>query len=435
MEKNFKSILHRTGKYFLIYAAGIIIFLALLYAASVLPRTERYQKNMLISAQNLAECKEGHPEKHGIILDYATDTIILSIAHELSPVTILTPAYVEKGKNDPVNTVSFLKSLKTPRVQTFTTYGRYWHGHSAVMRFAHLLFPLPEIHFLLAGLSLLLAGFSLFFTCRKFGLPETLAIGITLFASRYYFLFLNLQLYPVYFIGLLAILFLAWKNRQVHRLPIFFSIGMLCAYFDFLTAPVITLGLPMLAVCRYDMRQAEKEQSSESGKWKSFLRIYIGYPAIWFAGYVASWGTKILLTAMDSGNFSSTLHQILIRAGLEECKYNVPNLRYQAITDNFTWLRRYIPEEIRIVFFILVLAFLLLIIYEYIRKKRLCEFRIILGTSVIALIPVFVLFCTANHALIHAKWLTYRSLTITAAAAVMLLSAFPVKKKSIQNQE
>ncbi len=359
---------------------------------------------------------------------------MLGISHTLSPSQVLTPVYFER-RNCKTYADAFLKNLEGTEQHQPCSYGRYWHGHSAFIRAVHLLIPLPVICTAASILSVILLIASIFLTYRKFGLPEALSLGIALAAASYHLLFLRLHLYPVFFIGLGGILFMACRNEKKRRMPVFFSLGMLCPYFDSLTAPVITLGLPMLAVCRYDMRQAEKEQSTESGKWKSFLRIYIGYPAIWFAGYVASWGTKILLTAMDSGNLLESIRQIFLRAGFGSSNSRIPFLRYQAVADNFTWLRRYTAGLPRTVFFIIVLAFLVLILYEYFRRKRTCEYRILLGYLVIALIPVFIIFCTANHAVIHAKFFACRGLAVTAAAAVMLLSAFPVKKKSIQNQE
>ena len=154
------------------------------------------------------------------------------------------------------------------------SYGRYWHGNLLFMKTMLLFFDLAVIRNINTVFMFVLIAPTAAGQCFEY----SFAVHIMLLASIFYLwnpgdFFSGERLYYLFLIS-----------------------GILLAYFDFMTAPTITLTFPLALVCLNEKRT-----------WKSL--IFCG--VFWGIGYAGMWAGKwlIALISMKSEFFDDlTMH-------------------------------------------------------------------------------------------------------------------------------
>lgn len=413
--------------YTVIYLILIVCFLGLLYVSALLPHSRKFVRNMRRSAALLEREGGLFPTAGNVMLDHFSDATILNIAfgfHSVSPLDfILCPWHVDKKGKDKVRDLNELVRGNTMNMKCLYYY-RYWHGHSAIMKLCHYFWSLKKIYALIGAVTFFLAVLACILVYERFGKLPTFALFALLALCNFHVFFLSLQFYPVMWLGLGGLIWFCFKNDISGRRPAFFALGMLCAYFDFLTAPVLAFGIPALIVCGQDTVRAE-----ETGKinWKSWGGIWCGYPAAYLAGYVLSWGAKIVMGGVASHDFGEVWYRILLRSG-SSLTDGTPFSRWRALAANFDCLY----SKSQICFYLVCFCFGVLLLANLIRlKQREARFDCFMfaGYLFLAVMPIAVILLLANHAMIH-FWFTCRGLTLTVAACLMTLTAFHPKRKA-----
>ena len=82
-------------------------------------------------------------------------------------------------------------------------------------------------------------------------------------------------------------------SPAVHKRPkweglFFMEVGLLTMYFDFYTAPLITLGFPMVYLYALGLKEGDAPSVKRLGR----------DTALWFGGYVSMWMAKLVLTSL-----------------------------------------------------------------------------------------------------------------------------------------
>ena len=409
--------------YGIIYLGLILIFTGLLTVCAALPKNRPFMKNMIYTAKHLHE--EGDwPNVGGVKLDNYTDALILNVCFTFdssSPLkSALDPGYAYPATDEPgVSAVRYLNVLVSDNKpeMNFYSYRRYWFGHSAVMKILFYFAHLKKIQSSVGFITLLLLFMCCIRVWKNDGMLPALALFSLLGFCCIHVFFLSLQYYPVIWIGLIGLLLLDRFRRPDWRGPVFFSLGMLTAYFDLLTAPVLAFGIPAMIICG---RDARKEEKAGNKSWTVWLRIWFGYPAAWLAGYIISWGTKILLGVLSGGTWTEIINQILLRSGstFEGRKITV----LDALQENF----RDITSNSSLVLILVLCWFGYFLIRRMIEwKKGNLQFslRIMLGYLLLAFMPIAVIMLMVNHTYQHA-YMTFRGLSLTFASLLMLLTSF-----------
>ena len=381
------SFLKKLSVYGLIYGLLIALFVGLLTVSAALPKTRSFMKNIRYSARHLYDEKDW-PNVGGVKLDNYTDSLILNVCFTFdssSPLkSALNPGYAYPSGEEPgisaVHYLNVLVSDKKPEMKYYS-YRRYWFGHSAVMKILLYFTNLDKIQTSVGFITLLLLFMCCIRVLKNDGVLPALALFSLLGFCCIHVFFLSLQYYPVIWIGLIGLLVLDKFSCPDWRGPIFFSLGMLTAYFDLLTAPVLAFGIPAMVICG---RDALKEEKAGNKSRKTWLRIWFGYPAAWLAGYIISWGTKILLGLLSGGTWTEIIQQILLRLGNTFEGKKITML--DALEQNF----RNITSN---------------------------------PSLVLMLMPLAVIILMPNHTYQHA-YMTFRGLALTFASFPMLLTAF-----------
>ena len=293
-------------------------------------------------------------------------------------------------------------------------YFRYWFGHSAIIKILHYAWNIDSIYILNGVLILILSLGALLYTYKMTGLVGALGMFFLLALSNFQVFFMCLEYSPVFIIGLGGLLFLCSRNETTGRGKTFFILGMLTSYFDLLTAPVLVFGIPSLVICGKDFSRLSPAEQREVKNW---LRIWCGGPAAWLAGYILSWGTKLLIGALVCSDIHSVIYRLLLRSGTTT-EWNQPITRWEAVCRNGFFFHTY-NQPVLLLAVIALCVLLTVKIYWWKQHKLKFNLGLFCGYLMLAVIPVMVIWIMANHTYTHANLMTYRGLTLTVAALFM----------------
>ena len=196
--------------------------------------------------------------------------------------------------------VDYLYGTAQPRE---VTYGRYWHGYLVILKPLLYLTNVNTIRLLNASLQLILAGFVAVELGKKgssvFAKAFMISLPFMFFVSSFSSLSLSICLYIM--LGAMLVQ-CKWGNIlsvNSRYMYFFLVVGMITAYLDFLTYPLVTLAYP-LCVCLY----------FESDKTKQGIKKIFIYSLEWMIGYGGMWAAKWVLSDLLIG--STTIKDALI---------------------------------------------------------------------------------------------------------------------------
>ena len=172
-------------------------------------------------------------------------------------------------------------------------YWRFWHGYQVFLRPLLFFFQLQQIRFLSFAAFVCLAAF---FVCQvaRFNASCGLAIVLALLcipaASQ-------ISLFPLMMVWVVPFSLGGWlllrspaADERLLRKAAFLAAGMLCCFLNFLTVPLLSLTIPLLAL--YWKGEFDADSS------KLTLRELLVLSALWLTGYAACWASKWILTAI-----------------------------------------------------------------------------------------------------------------------------------------
>lgn len=194
-------------------------------------------------------------------------------------------------------------------------YNHYWHGYVTILRVLQLFMNYEEIQIANEFLQIALITLLAVLIGRKKGVRY-----VVMLISCYALLMpmaisTCIQYSAVFYLAYGACLFLIWKQKwlnQGYRLFYFFLIiGMLTSYFDLLTYPLLTWGIPMIWWVILENRETSV---------LAFLKKIVIHGIAWILGYGGMWfGKWILATIVLQENIIvKALYAILLRANVED---------------------------------------------------------------------------------------------------------------------
>ncbi|MCM1568010.1 MAG: hypothetical protein NC081_01035 [Roseburia sp.] len=207
------------------------------------------------------------------------------------------------------------ESLKAYCTQTWEgevytyTYARYWHGYLIYLKPLMLLFSWKQLVILGAVLQLMMLAAVVILAVKK----RQAGIGIALLAGFFYMkpiivmASLTMAVCNVIMLGALLVILSRhdWLKENGRYAILFLLIGILTAYFDFLTYPIVTLGFPLCAY--FLMEEGERMGGS--------LKKLTGYSISWGVGYAGMWALKWVIAdiTLHTGTIKDALWSILGR--------------------------------------------------------------------------------------------------------------------------
>ena len=292
------------------------------------------------------------------------------------------------------------------------SYARYWHGYLILLKPLLYFWDYGDIRGFLKWIELSMVVYiCVLLSKRKLErfIPAFIAAMVCI---EFQLIGMSMQYSWVFLIGM------AFSAVILRKVPcgteeggrdglLFLVIGMLTSYFDFLTYPLFTLGIPLLflIIC-------EREEKKDNA---TLLGTAIKHSVYWTVGYIGMWVQKWILCTVFTGEnlMADGLNSILERSGRS---VNGEQVGYvDALRANMAPICKY-P------YFLAVLAAAVLILVICRKEEKGIFSRWVLLTYLyIAILPFCWYAVSVNHSYIH-SFMTYKLLGITVFAVLCMLT-------------
>ena len=174
---------------------------------------------------------------------------------------------------------------------------------------------------------------------------------------------------------------------------IFFILGGLTTFFDLLTAPILTLGMPLLCVILLKHRQGIDI--------KKLIIEIIKVSILWCIAYITIFLSKWIIASI-------ALQKNVIKVAIDSILFRVngnneyPTTRFGAIYENLKYLYN---SALLFMFIVIVLIWGVVMIKN---KKNIKNMKIIIPVLLVAMYPYIWYFTFAGHSSLH-SYFTYRA--------------------------
>ena len=290
-------------------------------------------------------------------------------------------------------------------------YGRYWHGYLVWMKPLLLVFDIPEMRIINMGIQMALLCWLMILLYRECGLPACAAVGMGLFAMNPVTVVISFQFSSIYCIALITMIVMLMRRKQLDARDrwwaVFLWTGIAVAYFDLMSYPLVSLGIPLLLYVLL----------KEDGALRQIVNV-IRLSIDWVIGYAGMWVLKWLIGSAFTGYdlVSDGLGAVGLRSSGEVVNRNMTYLN--VLSENFHAIfTKPVPAFI-LVFVIAILIGLLLG-----KLKLSVSGAKILPILMIGCYPFIWYFVIRNHSIVHV-WFTHRVLAITITAVCALPLCF-----------
>lgn len=297
-------------RYLAAFLAILVVACALLYLAGLVPQSALKQHmletmdQLVIEGVNPGVLYEGHPRSS---LDNYSESRILMHSYYMdtaaSPAAILENPGWEPENFDKETVFSEMRAAVASDTSANLDYSRYWMGFRAVIRPLMLLMNYMDMRQLIQWvLILLFAAVTLQLYRRTNSIWIALGFAFTMSQLNPVAITACFQFstcFTIALIGMLLALTLRFKKCSGQML--FFVLGAATQYFDFYTAPILTFGLPMLAL----LLRKQYEPEADFRLRKTTRLVFTAFAA-WLIAYVAMWIAKLALTAAFTGGGAFT---------------------------------------------------------------------------------------------------------------------------------
>ena len=312
-------------------------------------------------------------------------------------------------------------------------YPRYWHGYQVLLRPLTVVFQVQELRYLGMLTFHLLFFWSAWLMAKKTKPLYAMFYVLTVASGYVVFLpvcFQFLTTFLVLFVSLIVLLRRYDKNKPlpaVKWMLYFFVVGMVENFFDFLTYPILTLGIPLVLLLWLRVRD---EQADFRGNFWFMFKASLS----WFFGYALTWISKWLLSAAILGvrYFWRTMSVVQYRLeGSEE----EPLDRIGTIERNIkAWLN---VQDGGVISSSKIIILLLLVAVVLIFWRKLKDWKTVgayLPILFVALYPYIWYLVMSNHSQIH-YWYTYRAQLVALFAGLVFLAAILRERKPEEKAE
>lgn len=395
-------------KYLIVYALLVALGVGMLFLSGLCPQ-DKVEANYLLSIDEL----EPEYQNHHILrqvwgsysLDDWTEVIILSLSTYMdvkdSPDSVLKNAYPLEDDF----TLQDARDTVANHEEADVFYVRYWHGFRIYVRALLSVMDYGTMRTLIMWTFFLLMGAAatmLAFQTRSAWPPMLFTAGILfvnpVVASA---LFQYSVCFVIAFIGMLFVP--KWIKKPESAMMGFMILGMATQFFDFYTAPLLTLGLPLLGwlIC---LAYAKEPVSA-----KKMLLLSLKALGVWFAAYVSMWIVKLTITTVftDQNAFASAWGAAAERLGIVKqpqflFRYDKPAAIISAFKHLFDW-------PMLAIFAVVVLAAVIVAIVLRTDKKSYMRGLVMLA---VAMLPILWTLVATQPMIMHAHF-QYRILAVT----------------------
>lgn len=262
-------------KFIKLFIITIAIFVFLLFAAWLIP-DKMVKYNVEYSLNYIGEgWTPIFTYEDAASLDDYTDRLCLNNS-------------IKEGSNEMYNTFQAMMDMKD--------YARYWHGYLVVLRPLLCFVNYLQIRYINMFLLMTLVACVFAKMKDRLGWGISISFIIALCTTNVLIVPWSLQFSPVFYIMLISLLFILNLyglngKKPVFWLQFFFFVGMVTNFLDFLSAPLLTAGIPVCIIISLCLREENRTNTNIIGEsLQDFL--------FWGMGYALCWISKWLLSSI-----------------------------------------------------------------------------------------------------------------------------------------
>ncbi len=300
-----------------------------------------------------------------------------------------------------------------------SAYARYWHGYLIILKPMLALFTYQQIRIINILLMMIItAGILYLMHKRGYGnyiVPYALSVLSISFVSTGR----SLQYSSVFYIFSIASAIVVgcgnrWKSKNRVAL-LFVAVGCETSYFDLLTYPIATLGMPLIAHIFIT------EELSSKDKIYRIIQLSV----CWGIGYIGMWASKWALDVLLNGNDSIDL---VIKKLTERSSSEIDGTRITIIKTELLNIRYFIMYNCAVVLSAVYL------IYRTVGIVKMKIDKALLYKATPFILTGIMPFCwyalTRNHSATH-YWFTSRGLMVALFAVLCMVECMYKNRKSI----
>lgn len=340
-------------------------------------------------------------------MDNCTDALILNQAYSARRMSPVQSIMLVPSVGGEIRNVEALEAVVSGDDEPVQTYARYWHGSTFFMRFLLLVVGrYANIRLLLYYISSIALLSMLVVAYRHSAAGAAVAFVMAFLLLKGYVLQFSIQFFPVLMLaccgGIAAISFRSYPQKMQMAM---FVVGSLTAYFDLLTTPLLTVGVPLL------MYIACNDKNLQDINIRALTLTLLTPLIMWAVGYGCTWAAKwVLATCFTSENvFAGAL-----AVGQYRINGAVPQMGDYTVWDTFT------SNICKMPLILLAAAIVILTLLATFFHKRM-SVKLMMAYVSVGLSPYLWFAVLANHSWVHC-WFTYRAQMVTVMAVVLALS-------------
>lgn len=299
--------------------------------------------------------------------------------------------------------VSWLWLKKEP--DSTSRYARYWHGYLLFLKPLLLIMDYADIRILNMIVQLFLFSFLIVSMAekgyKKYIIPLLAAEAVINPAA----VAMSLQFSSVFYIVILSLIYIC--RQETDRLMskdylIFTLLGIMTAFFDFLTYPMATLGMAVVFLLI---------RNPSENDWKKTIGLIVKWCFFWGLGYAGMWSAKWLIASVILQD-NIIGGEVMRQASAHTSDVIIMDVHYnplQVVWKNIAVLAKW-P-------YLLLAVGVILLGIKNRMKLEVRRWKQIIPFLIIALSPMVWLMLLKNHSG-WLYWYTYRGLMVTVFAVL-----------------
>ena len=369
------------------------------------------EENVLRSAEELNQPSApllGN-DRMAYIVDYNTDALIIMESYTLNsddPQSVFSNPMRYGGEDTQRGSLMELCEGAPANVN----YVRYWMGFRIFIRPLLTIFSYEGICWLISLAFFALAFAAAALTAERIGTRAALCLGAAVCLINPAIAAHSPQLACCFLLGFAFCLYiLGIDGRSCNYTAAFCAFGALTQYFDFYTAPLVTLGFPLLILLETGRRS---ERS---------LRQTLCCCGAWLYGYAAMWLCKLVLTGIftDINGLEDGLASLGGRLGVKVVE-GLEEYYSAARALKSVWGTAF-PGSLTVSAALLFAAAVVISGFVYLLRGSREERELAASELIVMLLPLIWYAAAAQPSCIHA-WFQYRSLAVLFFGAFLFIS-------------
>lgn len=399
-----KTIVKKILSYLVVLLVLLAAYLLFAFVACIVPTTP--VRNHVAQTLEKGDLAQDYPraivetQDNRYRLDNFTDALILSQAYiidndDYGRSMLLVPFANAEPGNVNIITDNLHRLVKGEGGVIERNYPRYWHGNAFLMRYLLQFADYLDLRLFFYIVSSLLMLAVLIQIAKKVSVCASLMCLLSLLFVNVFVTQFSIQFLPVLLITLSTMGLVC--SKSLDKPLLFFVTGSVTTFFDLLTTPLLTLGMPLAVMLLLMYKERDN-------KWLSGFKTMATTAAVWSIGFFLTWFSKwVIATLFTAENvILDGFNAFLFRSGgLEDYT------RSDAVVANFNML----PWTLVIT----ILSVLAIMALVRCRKTgwKAASLLLLLGCM-----PYLWYFLVANHSYLH-WWFTYRLQAVSLFSLLM----------------